>query len=119
MSNARYLEVIDRFMERADVPIHKRDVLIEYCYERCIEFCFGVEEELDKHESETASAALLVAGTLITQAGVDRCLEAWGIQGTEEDALEGKDRIRLARYILIQNFKNLRNSIQKRKNNEV
>ena len=119
MSDARYYEVIDRFLERADVPVHKRDLLIEYCYDRCIDFCFGLEDELSKHEYETTSAAMLVAGTLITQAGVDRCLEAWGIQGVDEDALESRDRLRLALYILIQNFKNLRRSIQKRKSNEV
>lgn len=119
MSQHKYLEVIDRFLERADVPIHKRDMLIEYCYERSVEFCFGMEEELDKHEDETSAAALLVTGTLIAQAGVDRCLEAWGIQDPDGDALETTDRIRLARYIMIQNFKNLRNSIQKRRNNEV
>lgn len=115
----KYEQLLDRFLERSGVPWVKRDELLDYVSSVAIEVSFDLEERLKGHEDELHSAATLVAGLLITQIGVDKCLESWGLQDPMNDTLVEEDRVRLARYVLIQNFKNLKNSLLKRKKNEV
>ena len=115
----KYEQLIDRFLERAGVPWTKRDSVVDYASSATIEIGYDIEKDLEKHEDETAAAATLVTGLLLTQVGVDKCLESWGLQDPSADTLTEEDRLKLARYILIQNFKNLKNSLLKRKTNEV
>ena len=115
----KYEQLLDRFLERSGISWSKRDELLDYASSLAIEFSYDIEERLKKHEDEMHSATTLVAGLFITQIGVDKCLESWGLQDPSADTLTEEDRLRLAKYVLIQNFKNLRNSLLKRKTNEV
>lgn len=114
-----YEQLLDRFMERAGVPERVRDSLLDHSSAISYEVAYDIERGLEKHGDEVQSAAMLVTGLFLTQIGVDRCLESWGLQDPEKDAFTKGDRLRLAKYVLIQNFKNLKNSLLKRKTNEV
>ena len=115
----KYEDLVDRFLERAGVPFVKRDAVVDYASALAIEAAYDIEKGLKKHEDETCAATTLISGLFLTQIGVDQCLESWGLQDPEGDNLTEEDRLRLARYLLIQNFKNLRNTLLKRKTNEV
>ena len=116
----KYEEILDRFLERAGVPWSKYDSVKDFAASLSYESAYEVKTALKEHEDETQAAVMLITGLFLTQIAVDECLESWGLQDPDEDALTTGDRERLARYVLIQNFRNLKNSMLKRSaNNEV
>lgn len=109
----KYSDLIDRFFERSDVKLGSRDLLENLCATNAMAFALDLEESMNALEPHYASSCMVVTGLLLTQIGIDQCLEDWGLQGPDEDILREEDRVRLARYVLVQTFKNLSKSIER------
>ena len=108
MPNSSYGDLIDRFLERSGVPRHDREMVSEVAWAVASDAQETIIAAMQTETNEAIAATVMLSGLMLTHIGTDNCLEAWGLQPTNDNSVIDQDlRDRLARYILITNFKNI------------
>lgn len=103
-----YSDLIDRFLERSGVPPEDREMVADLAWSVASDVQDLTIAAMKAETNEAIAATVMLTGLMLTHIGTDNCLEAWGLQPMSENSIIDQDlRDRLARYILITNFKNI------------